>query len=58
MEPQQSFCVRKTLLATHDILVYLAGFAQETDYLGLYEQEALTVMPAVANATTKNKIDE
>ena len=36
-----------------DIPVYLTGIAQETDYLGLYEREALTAMPAVVNAATK-----
>jgi acetyl-CoA C-acetyltransferase len=36
-----------------DIPVYLTGIAQETDYLGIDEREALTAMPAVVNAATK-----
>jgi len=36
-----------------DIPVYVSSIAQETDYLGLDEREALTTMPAVVNASTK-----
>jgi acetyl-CoA C-acetyltransferase len=36
-----------------DVPVYLTGIAQENDYLGLYERETLTAMPAVLNAAKK-----
>jgi hypothetical protein len=36
-----------------DIPEYLTSIAQETDYFGVYEREALTTMPAVVNEATK-----
>jgi len=46
-------CTEKAARRLTDAPVYLTGITQETDCLGLCEREALTHMPAVANAAKK-----